>query len=139
MKRNHLVVKVSCWIKKVLCNKEHNYRLNCLAKTHLVCKYTIRVMVPLVCDPICSFNLILAQRVAVLETVGRCVRDAIGRALGAAGQPQVGVWHFLETIELLKSCIIFYVADNFPCAFVVITGTPFDQKLNHRVRTEIDA
>jgi hypothetical protein len=92
-------------------------------------------MVPLVRNPIRSFNLILAQRVAILEAVSRCVRNAIGRALGTAWKPQVGVRDFLETIVLLKGSIIFDVAHNFPCALVVIAGTPFDQKLNTMLAT----
>jgi hypothetical protein len=92
-------------------------------------------MMPLVRNPIRSFNLILTQRVAVLEAVGRCVRNAIGRALRTAWKPHVGVRDFLETVIFLKGSIIFDVAHNFPCALVVITGTPFDQKLGALLAT----
>ncbi len=86
-------------------------------------------MVPLVGDPICTFNLVLAQRVAIFETVSRCVCNAIGRAFRAGRKPQVGVGNFLETVVLLKCCIIFNVVHIFPRTFVVVSSTPLDKEL----------
>jgi hypothetical protein len=86
-------------------------------------------MVPLVRNPIGALDLVLAQCVAILEAVSRRVSNAIGGALGAGGQPQVGVRDFLEPGVLLDGSIVFDVADVFPRALVVITSTPLDEVL----------
>jgi hypothetical protein len=128
MERNYLISSVSGKSSR-LTKKALAYRLNRLAETHFVRKHTIGVMVPLVRNPICTFNLVLTQCVAIFETVGRCIRNSIGRTFGASGKPQVRIRDFFETVVLLKCNIIFDVQYIFPSAFVVVTSSPFDKKL----------
>jgi hypothetical protein len=106
MKRNYLGEIVSFETRRSR-KEKYAYRLYGLAEAHLVRKHTIGVMVPLVRDPICTFNLVLTYCVALLEAVRRCVGNAIGRSFGTGRKPQVGVWDFLKTVKLLNGSIIF--------------------------------